>query len=45
MQSDMEHRGEAVIDSLTGMLNRKALMNRVDELGPAVRGHRRSRSE
>jgi len=32
MQSDMEHRGEAVIDSLTGMLNRKALTNRVDEL-------------
>jgi diguanylate cyclase (GGDEF)-like protein len=28
----MEHRGEAVIDPLTGMLNRKALMNRVDEL-------------
>jgi diguanylate cyclase (GGDEF)-like protein len=32
MQSDVEHRGEAVIDSLTGMLNRKALMNRVSEL-------------
>ncbi len=32
MQSDMEHRGEAVIDPLTGMLNRKALMNRVAEL-------------
>jgi diguanylate cyclase (GGDEF)-like protein len=32
MQSDMEHRGEAVIDSLTGMLNRKALMNRVSEV-------------
>src|SRR4051812_38279521 len=32
MQSDMEHRGEAVIDSLTGMLNRKALTNRVGEL-------------
>ena len=32
MQSDMEHRGEAVIDQLTGMLNRKALMNRVGEL-------------
>jgi diguanylate cyclase (GGDEF)-like protein len=32
MQSDMHHRGEAVIDSLTGMLNRKALMNRVSEL-------------
>jgi diguanylate cyclase (GGDEF)-like protein len=32
MESDMHHRGEAVIDSLTGMLNRKALMNRVGEL-------------
>jgi diguanylate cyclase (GGDEF)-like protein len=32
MQSDLHHRGEAVIDSLTGMLNRKALMNRVGEL-------------
>jgi diguanylate cyclase (GGDEF)-like protein len=32
MQSDVEHRGEAVIDPLTGMLNRKALMNRVAEL-------------
>jgi diguanylate cyclase (GGDEF)-like protein len=32
MESDMEHRGEAVIDPLTAMLNRKALMNRVDEL-------------
>jgi len=32
MQSDVEHRGEAVIDPLTGMLNRKALMNRVGEL-------------
>jgi diguanylate cyclase (GGDEF)-like protein len=32
MESDMEHRGEAVIDALTGMLNRKALMNRVGEL-------------
>jgi diguanylate cyclase (GGDEF)-like protein len=32
MRSDVEHRGEAVIDALTGMLNRKALMNRVGEL-------------
>jgi diguanylate cyclase (GGDEF)-like protein len=32
MESDMEHRGEAVIDPLTGMLNRKALANRVGEL-------------
>ena len=33
MRSDVEHRGEAVIDQLTGMLNRKALMRRVGELG------------
>ena len=32
MHSDIEHRGDAVIDQLTGMLNRKALMNRVYEL-------------
>jgi diguanylate cyclase (GGDEF)-like protein len=32
MRSDVEHRGEAVIDALTGMLNRKALANRVAEL-------------
>jgi diguanylate cyclase (GGDEF)-like protein len=32
MRSDVEHRGEAVIDPLTGMLNRKALVNRVAEL-------------
>jgi diguanylate cyclase (GGDEF)-like protein len=32
MRSDVEHRGEAVIDPLTGMLNRKALTNRVSEL-------------
>jgi diguanylate cyclase (GGDEF)-like protein len=32
MQSDVQHRGEAVIDPLTGMLNRKALMNRAAEL-------------
>ncbi len=32
MRSDVEHRGEAVIDPLTAMLNRKALSNRVDEL-------------
>ena len=37
MQSDMEHRGEAVIDSLTGMLNRKALMNRAGELAQQSR--------
>jgi diguanylate cyclase (GGDEF)-like protein len=33
MESDMHHRGEAVIDSLSGMLNRKALASRVSELG------------
>jgi diguanylate cyclase (GGDEF)-like protein len=32
MRSDMEHRSEAVIDPLTGMLNRKALAARVSEL-------------
>jgi diguanylate cyclase (GGDEF)-like protein len=32
MRSDVEHRNEAVIDPLTGMLNRKALDNRVGEL-------------
>ena len=32
MQSDIQHRGDAVIDQLTGMLNRKALRARVDEL-------------
>ena len=32
MRSDVQHRGEAVIDPLTGMLNRKALSNRVEEL-------------
>jgi diguanylate cyclase (GGDEF)-like protein len=32
MRSDVEHRSEAVIDPLTGMLNRKALQNRAIEL-------------
>jgi diguanylate cyclase (GGDEF)-like protein len=32
MHSDVKHRAEAVIDPLTGMLNRKALVRRVDEL-------------
>ncbi len=32
MRSDIEHRTEAVIDPLTGMLNRKALANRTTEL-------------
>lgn len=32
MQSDVEHRNEAVIDPLTGLLNRHALRNRTNEL-------------
>lgn len=32
MRSDMHHRSEAVIDQLTGMLNRKALASRVAEI-------------
>lgn len=32
MRSDLEHRSEAVIDPLTGMLNRNALGSRVAEL-------------
>ena len=32
MRSDVQHRSEAVIDPLTGMLNRKALQNRAIEL-------------
>jgi diguanylate cyclase (GGDEF)-like protein len=32
MRSDIEHRNDAVIDQLTGMLNRKALSTRVVEL-------------
>jgi diguanylate cyclase (GGDEF)-like protein len=32
MQSDVEHRSRAVIDELTGMLNRTALAMRVEEL-------------
>jgi diguanylate cyclase (GGDEF)-like protein len=32
MQSDIEHRSEAVIDQLTGMLNRHALAGRTREL-------------
>jgi diguanylate cyclase (GGDEF)-like protein len=32
MQSDVQHRSEAVIDPLTGMLNRNALSHRVREL-------------
>jgi diguanylate cyclase (GGDEF)-like protein len=32
MRSDIQHRSDAVIDQLTGMLNRKALSARVSEL-------------
>ena len=32
MRSDVEHRSEAVVDPLTGMLNRNALASRVAEL-------------
>ena len=32
MYSDIEHRNDAVLDELTGMLNRKALLARVQEL-------------
>jgi diguanylate cyclase (GGDEF)-like protein len=32
MHSDLHHRSESIIDPLTGLLNRKALRHRVDEL-------------
>jgi diguanylate cyclase (GGDEF)-like protein len=37
MQSDVQHRSESVIDPLTSMLNRNALMARVDELRAQAR--------
>ena len=37
MHSDLHHRGAAVIDPLTGMLNRKALATRVEELAQQSR--------
>ena len=37
MRSDMEHRTEAVVDPLTGMLNRKALTTRTVELAQQSR--------
>ncbi len=37
MRSDLHHRGAAVIDPLTGMLNRKALSTRVEELAQQAR--------
>ncbi len=37
MQSDVEHRSRAVVDELTGMLNRAALAGRVEELEQQAR--------
>jgi diguanylate cyclase (GGDEF)-like protein len=37
MQSDIQHRNDAVIDQLTGMLNRNALRARVNELTQQAR--------
>ena len=37
MRSDLEHRTEAVIDGLTGMLNRRALSHRLEELEAQAR--------
>jgi len=37
MQSDIQHRNDAVIDQLTGMLNRNALRSRVNELTQQAR--------
>ena len=39
MQSDREHRSEAVVDALTGMLNRNALATRTTELAEQARAH------
>jgi diguanylate cyclase (GGDEF)-like protein len=39
MQSDREHRSEAIVDALTGMLNRNALATRVVELAEQARVH------
>ena len=44
MRSDIQHRNDAVIDPLTGMLNRKALDVRVHELAQAVGPRRATRS-
>ena len=41
MRSDIQHRSDAVIDQLTGMLNRKALSTRVARARPAVPADRR----
>ena len=37
MRSDLEHRTESVLDGLTGMLNRRALSARIDELDEQAR--------
>jgi len=37
MRSDLEHRTESVLDGLTGMLNRRALSARMDELDQQAR--------
>jgi diguanylate cyclase (GGDEF)-like protein len=37
MQSDIQHRNDAVIDQLTGMLNRNALRSRLNELTQQAR--------
>ena len=37
MRSDLDHRTDAVIDGLTGMLNRRALAQRLDELAAQAR--------
>ena len=37
MRSDVQHRTHAVIDGLTGMLNRRALEQRLDELAAQAR--------
>ena len=42
MRSDIQHRSDAVVDQLTGMLNRKALDTRVARARPAVGGDRRA---
>ena len=42
MHSDIQHRSDAVIDQLTGMLNRKALSARVHRADRAGAGHRRA---
>lgn len=40
LYSDLQHRGEAIIDPLTGMLNRNALDTRIGELAEQARVNR-----